>query len=103
MMKKYPSAELLYMGKGRNNIPAIDGDVVLDRFKLIHLSGHSDDGMAILDTKINSLISGDVLRARGVDRRRTYFTDYTLYIETLERVKTLDVDAMIASHEYEPC
>ncbi len=103
MMRKYPSAELLYMGNRWNNIPIKDGDIVLDRFRLIHLRGHSDDGMAVLDTVTNSLISGDALQAWGVDRWKTFFTDKTLYLEMLEKVKELRVDAIIASHEYEPC
>ncbi len=103
IMKRYPSAELLYMGSRWNNVPAKDGEIVLNRFKLIHLKGHSDDGMAILDIRTNSLISGDALQVWGVDRWKTYFTDYDVYIETLEKVKLLNVSTIIASHEYEPC
>lgn len=103
MMKKYPSAEVLQMGRQWCDIPATDREVVLGRFKLVALKGHSDDGMAILDTKTNSLVSGDALQVWGVDRWKTYFTDYDLYIETLEKVRELDVDTIIAAHEYEPC
>lgn len=103
MMKKYRSAKILHMGKEWCDIPATDGDIILNRFKLLSLKGHSDDGMAILDTRTNSLISGDTLQVWGVDRWKTHFTDYDLYIEALEKVKKLDVDMIIAAHEYEPC
>ena len=103
MMKKYPSAKVLHFGRQWSDIEAVDGEIVLVRFKLVALKGHSDDGMAILDTKTNSLVSGDALQVWGVDRWRTYFTDYDLYIETLEKVRELDVGTIIAAHEYEPC
>lgn len=103
MMKKYPSAKVLHMGRQWSDTEAVDGEVVLGHFKLIALKGHSDDGMAILDTKTNSLVSGDTLQVWGVDRWKTYFTDYELYIETIEKVRALDVDTIIAAHEYEPC
>ncbi len=102
MITKYPNAKVISM-KDKWGDLSHNGDILLCRFKLIHLKGHSDDGLAILDIKTNSLISGDTLQAWGVDRWKTYFTDYTLYIETLEKVRCLDVDTIIAAHEYEPC
>ena len=102
MMAKYPDARVISM-KGKWGEPSNDGDVLLNRFKVVHLKGHSDDGMAILDMRTNTLLSGDTLQVWGVDRYKTYFTAYTPYIEALEKVKALCVDEIIASHEYEPC
>ncbi len=102
MMAKYPDAKVISM-KDRWGEESRDGDILIDRFKIIHLMGHSNDGMAILDMKTNTLVSGDTLQVFGVDRWKTYYTKYELYIETLEKVKALDVDGIIAAHEYEPC
>ncbi len=102
MMARYPYAKVISMSDKWGE-RAHDGDILLDRFKLIHLMGHSDDGMAILDIKTNTLVSGDTLQVWGVDRWKTFFTKYDLYIETLEKVKELAPDTIIAAHEYEPC
>ncbi len=102
MMAKYPDAKVISM-KNKWGEPAHDGDILLKRFKLVHLMGHSNDGMAILDMSTNTLLSGDTLQAWGVDRWRTYFTEYNVYIEALEKVEAIKADTLIASHEYEPC
>lgn len=102
MMAKYPDAKVISMGRKWGE-PSCDGDVLLNSFKLVSLKGHSNDGMAILDMRTNTLLSGDTLQVWGVDRYKTYFTAYAPYIETLEKVRALGVATIIASHEYEPC
>ncbi len=103
MIEQYPTAKVVHMGKRWNSIPILDGDLLLDRFRLVGLMGHSDDGLAIYDRKTETLISGDALQAWGIDHWKTYFTDYELYTEALNKVRTLDPHTIIASHEYEPC
>ncbi len=79
-----------------------DGQILLNRFKVLNLKGHTNDSLGILDLKTNTLLSCDSLQMYGIDRFKTLVEDKEEYLKTIERIKSLSLDAIIASHEYEP-
>ncbi len=79
-----------------------DGEVLLGRFKVLNLKGHSEDSLGILDLHTNTLISCDSLQMYGIDKYRGLIFDAEKYLESINRVRMLKVSAIIASHEYEP-
>ena len=80
-----------------------DGDLLLGRFRVLNLKGHTRDCLAMLDEKTSTLLSFDCLQLFGVGRYGTSVTDCGDYLLTLERVRALNPKKIIASHEYVPC
>ena len=80
-----------------------DGDLLLNRFRVLNLKGHTDDCIAVLDEKTSTLLSFDCLQLFGVGRYGTAFSDCGEYLKTLERVRDMRLEHIIASHEYVPC
>ncbi len=79
-----------------------DNQIILNRFKVLNLKGHTPDCLALWDKKTNILFSCDSLQAKGIDKYPTNYCNKTMYLNTLNRVKDLDLACIIASHEYEP-
>ncbi len=79
-----------------------DGEVLLNRFKMLNLKGHTEDSLAVLDIKTNTLLSCDSLQSYGVGRFKTLVEDTEKYFDSIKRVRALNLDTIIASHEYEP-
>ena len=52
--------------------------------------------------KTNTLFSVDSLQMYGLDRYRTLVGDFDTYFKTIEKVRNMKVNTIIASHEYEP-
>ncbi len=104
--KAFPDAKIGLMEDDFPNdgryIRLYDGDVLLDRFQVLNLRGHTDDCLALLDIKTNTLISGDCLQGGGIGKYGVSFTDVAAYLQSVERVKNLKVDRIVASHEFAP-
>ena len=67
------------------------------------LAGHTEDSIGVIDTRTNTLISGDGLQGEGVDKYRCYTENSERYLETLERIKNDErVENILFSHAYEP-
>ncbi len=77
--------------------------ILLQRFEVIGLKGHSEDSLAIFDTKTKSLLSFDCLQQRGIDKYRNGISDRSTYLKSIERVRNMAVKRIIFSHDYEPC
>lgn len=79
-----------------------DGCEIFSRFKILHLKGHSEDGLAIFDKKTECLISGDALQQYGLTRFGTSISNLEEYKASVAKVRKLNPKAVVASHEYEP-
>ncbi len=82
---------------------AFGGGILLNRYRLINLSGHADDCVGVYDTKEKVLLSGDAIQQYGVGKFKTHITDKAAYLKTLETVEGLNPKMIICSHNYEPC
>ena len=82
--------------------PVCDGDMLLDCIKVIHLPGHSADSIGFLDTRSNILIGGDAVQLFGISRYGLGLGSPSRYTETVSRLKELNLNAYIASHDFYP-
>ncbi len=90
---QYEEGEIRYLN---------EGDLLLQRFEVLNLKGHSKDSIALYDTKNRVLISCDCLQLHGISKFGTGVTDYRDYKQTLERVKGLMPNRIISAHEFVP-
>lgn len=79
-----------------------DGEILLDRYKVFNLKGHTDDGMGILDEKNGILVSFDCLQQYGIGNYGLNVDNPKGYKETLEKVRNMHLNGIISSHGYYP-
>ncbi len=108
LLEAFPSAKAGLFDKskkygGKETVHFSDGDMLLGRYKVLNLKGHTEDCLAVFDTKTATLLSVDCLQLRGIGRYGTSVCCGKEYRATLERVRGLGVQRIIASHEYIPC
>lgn len=81
---------------------AADGTVFLDRFAVINLPGHTPDSLAVFDLRASLLLTCDCLQQCGVGRYGSGITDADAYVRTVEKVRTLGVQTVVAAHNFVP-
>ncbi len=86
-----------------NAVHITNPTVLLNRFEVISLKGHTEDSLAILDMKTRTLLSFDCLQQCGIDKYRDGITDKTEYLKSIDKVKRMDLKQIIFSHDYDPC
>ncbi len=79
-----------------------DGKILLERFQMLNLKGHTQDSLGVFDLETKALISCDSLQLNGIDKYGILIEDVDLYRKTIDRLRTMPIDAIYASHEYEP-
>jgi len=79
-----------------------DGDVVLGRLQMLALPGHSSYSVGYLDLPTKTLISGDCLQLAGVGKYVHGIRYPEQYLRSVKRLKTMEIDRIIASHDYVP-
>ncbi len=100
---EYPDAKMCKMMPTDGKMEALeDGEILLDRYQVIHLPGHSHDSMAILDTRTKTLFTGDCLQQRGIGKYRNNISDVKEYLGSVERVRAMDVQRFAAAHDFDP-
>ncbi len=107
LLRTYPTAKAVLFSEenpypAERVIVAGDGDVLLGRYRLCSLPGHTPDALAVLDERTNTLLSCDCLQQYGITRFPTGVSDVPAYMETLAKVRGLSVDTVIAAHNYVP-
>ena len=68
----------------------------------IPLTGHDAHGLALLDPRTRTLLSGDAVQLCGIDRWGTGVFDVEGYLDSLDRISAMDVELLVTSHEYYP-
>ncbi len=86
----------------KNRYRLTDGELYLDRYRIVALGGHTDESVGIYDIKNNILVSFDGLQLFGIGAYGTNIKDFAAYIKTLEKVSAMNLDGIVASHAYEP-
>lgn len=79
-----------------------ENDILLDRYKVISLSGHTADSIGLLDIKNNILLTADALQGEGIATYGPNLDNACEYLKTLKKISELKPDGIIMSHEYEP-
>lgn len=82
-----------------------DGDTVGDVFRVVTIPGHTLDAMALLDTRTNTLLSGNCLQLYGICGSGLWGTAirYVRYhIEAIAKLREMDIDTIITAQAYHP-
>lgn len=84
-----------------------EGELLLDRYRVLFLKGHTEDSIGLWDTKSRILLSGDALLGRGIYSAdgKPYgigLANVGAYLETIGKARVLAPSAVVASHAYEP-
>lgn len=83
-----------------------DGESILNVLKVVTIPGHTDDSMAVLDTRTNTLITGDCLQEYGIFGSQDWGSNIGFpaeHIEAIEKVRKLNVSEIYTAHDYHPC
>ena len=106
----YPNASI-YAGseacKERVDAPVQvlkDGDLFFG-LRAVHIPGHTSDCTGIYDDRSKTLLSADCLQAYGIYGKGKWGTSIPLredHLKALERLKTMDIEALYTAHDYEP-
>lgn len=82
--------------------PLNDGELIGDRLQAVFLPGHTDHSVGFLDLKTKTLLSGDCLQLEGVGKYRDGIGLPSLYIESCEKLKKMNISRIVTAHEYDP-
>ena len=82
--------------------PLEDGELLLERLQVVPLFGHTLHSVGYLDRWTNTLISGDCLQLSGVGKYTNGIRYPELYLQSIETIKEMQPDRIIASHDYVP-
>lgn len=82
--------------------PLRDGEIVAERLRVVHLSGHTQYSVGYLDLPTRTLISGDCLQLAGVGKYTRGIRYPEQYLKSIEKLQELEIDRIIASHDYVP-
>lgn len=102
----YSPAPATYIPANDPDVIVRDGDMLGDRLRVYYAPGHDTECIMLHDTKTNSLLTGDSLQGfgtLGVDGAGVaFYKDLPGYRYTLNKARELDVDNIIAGHDFSP-
>jgi len=104
LLEKYPGLRVFRRTDGDEL--AEDGMVVFGVLRLYALPGHSADSLVLLDTRTETLLTGDSLQIYGIYGSGAWGSNIGLPVEHLaaiEKLRKLDIDRIEMSHDYHPC
>ena len=93
------SARAIELYGEKNALTVHDGDKLLG-IKAILLKGHSHDSMGLFDARSKTAIVGDAVQLCGITKYGTGVELPAEYRKTLELLRNMDIDRLVASHEY---
>ena len=82
-----------------------DGETILDVLKVVTIPGHTIDAMAILDTRTDSMISGDCLQLYGIFGSGLWGSNINFVNEhraAIEKLRTIKIAEIMTAHDYHP-
>lgn len=82
-----------------------DSQQIANGIFAIAIPGHSPDAMALFDSRCKTLLTGDCLQLYGVFGSGDWgcnITDTKEHFKALEKLKAMQIDTIIASHDYYP-
>ena len=90
------------------NIPCLCPDQtteLLGVLRCVPIPGHSLDSCALLDTRTNTLISGDCLQLYGIYGSGKWGANISLieaHMNALARLESMEIDTVLTAHDYHP-
>ncbi len=83
-------------------LPLTDGEILLGGLQAVHLPGHTKRSVGYLDLQTKTLLSGDCLQLSGIGKYRNGIGYPTLYMESIEKIRKMNVARIVAAHEFDP-
>ena len=83
-----------------------DGEAILGDLRIITVPGHSGDCISLYDTRTKTMLTGDCLQLFGIYGSGYWGANIGAPVDHLaavEKLRGLDVETVIASHDYHPC
>lgn len=83
-----------------------EGEALLDDLSVIFVTGHTKDSAALFDSRTKTLISGDSLQLYGVFGSGKWGANISFpseYAENIQKLREMDIDAILTAHDYHPC
>lgn len=103
---EYSPAPAAYIPANEPDLVIGDGQMLGDRLRVYYAPGHDTECIMLHDTVSNSLLTGDSLQGfgmLGVDGAGVaFYKDLPGYRYTLNKARELDVDNIVAGHDFSP-
>ena len=83
-----------------------ESETLLDDLSVIFVTGHTKDSAALFDRRTKTLISGDCLQLYGIFGSGKWGANipfFSEYAENIQKLREMDIDAILAAHDYHPC
>ena len=87
-------------------ISPADKEIILDILQIHRIPGHTPDAIGLLDTRTNTMLTGDSLQLYGLYGSGKWGANICLiseHLQALEKLSSLQIDRIVASHDYHPC
>ncbi|MBQ7322241.1 MAG: MBL fold metallo-hydrolase [Clostridia bacterium] len=91
-------------GEGRFLLPR-EHEILLDCLRVIPIPGHTADSAAVLDTRTNTLISGDCLQMHGLfgaGKWGAAIPHPAAHRAALARLREMEIQTVVTAHDYHP-
>ena len=82
-----------------------EGEMLLDTYRVIPIVGHTADSAALLDTRTNTLITGDCLQLYGICGSEDWASNINFpaeHVQALGKLGKMEIDAIYTAHDYHP-
>lgn len=80
----------------------VDGETILGGLKAVFLPGHTSNSFGFYDAATKTLLSGDCLQLDGIGKYRDGIWNAAVYIDSINKLKHMDIRRIVAAHEYDP-
>lgn len=82
-----------------------EGEMLLDTYRVIPIVGHTADSAALLDTRTNTLITGDCLQLYGICGSEDWAANINFpaeHVQALSKLSEMEINAIYTAHDYYP-
>ena len=82
-----------------------EGTLLLDTYRVIPIVGHTQDSEALLDTRNDTLITGDCLQLWGICGSEDWASNInfpTEHWQALDKLEKMPIAAIYTAHDYHP-
>ena len=83
-----------------------DGDCFAEVLQIVTIPGHTATCIGVLDQRSGTLLTGDGLQLYGIYGSGNWGANIsypTAHLEALKKLREMEVQEIVASHEYHPC
>lgn len=112
LMKRYPNTCLVTRNEVLQGeyekyqvLMPEDGDRIMDVLQVVTIPGHTAKAMAILDTRTQTMISGDCLQLYGIFGSGNWACNIgfpTEHFKALDKLRTMHIQKLLTAHDYHP-